>query len=46
MKDGGELEVYSYPLEKAHIVYMSVSILLMVEGLELRDQRRRPERGK
>jgi hypothetical protein len=34
MEDGGELEVHSYPLEQAHIVYMSVSILSTAEGLE------------
>jgi hypothetical protein len=34
MEDGGELEVHSYPLEQTHIIDMSLSILLMVEGLE------------
>jgi hypothetical protein len=34
VEDGGELEVHSYPLEQSHIIYMSVNILSMAEGLE------------
>jgi hypothetical protein len=34
MEDSGELELHSYPLEQAHIVYMIVYILSTVEGLE------------
>jgi hypothetical protein len=34
MEDGGVLEVHSYSLDQAHIIYMSVSIFSMVERLE------------
>jgi hypothetical protein len=34
VEDGGKLEVHSYPLEQAHIVYTSMSILPMAEGLK------------
>jgi hypothetical protein len=34
VKDGAELKVHSYPLEQDHIIYMSVNILSMADGLE------------
>jgi hypothetical protein len=38
VEDGGELEVHSYPLEQAHIVYMSVNILSTTERLKPHQQ--------
>jgi hypothetical protein len=33
-EDGGKLDVHTYCLEQTHIVYMSVSLLSTIEGLE------------